>query len=288
MSLRSWIEQIMHRGKQKLTSANLLFIVGMNMFLPLISILLVNRMIYLQMNRRFIDSAAFYFKPVVLTLLCVAILLGILDYFYIISPFLHLEEAVDEYGKLTGIDRDKKFDQRFVKSSLEQNFIDMVNIQKEFDQQAKQAENQIQTSELYALQTQINPHFLYNTLDSIRGLALIHDVNEIAAMTESLSRLFRSMIAKEGKLLTIREELANVNYYITIQSFRFQNQFEYICKVPEELLDQYQIPNMALQPIVENAITHGLEKSWGKGRSRLMLISPESALFSPLQMMGLA
>lgn len=268
LHLKIWRKQIIRRGRQKLSSTNLLFMIGINIFLPLVSFLLINQIIFFQIDRRLLQTVpeGYHLKLAILTLLLVSILLGILDYFYILSPFIHLEETVEEYGKLTGIDCDKAYDGRFVKSSLEQNFIDMVNIQKEIHRQAREAETQIQTTELYALQTQINPHFLYNTLDSIRGLALIHGVDEIATMTESLSRLFRSMIAKEGKMLTLREELANVNYYVTIQSFRFNNRFEYICKVPEPLLDQYQIPNMTLQPLVENAIMHGLEKKVGKGK----------------------
>lgn len=268
------------RGNQKLSSANLLLIIAMNISMPLVSLLLINQIISFQIDRRLLQtvSGGYHFKIAVLTLLLVSILLGILDYFYILSPFIHLEETVEEYGKLTGIDRDKSYDRRFVKSSLEQNFIDMVNIQKEIHRQARKVENQIQTTELYALQTQINPHFLYNTLDSIRGLALIHGVDEIATMTESLSRLFRSMIAKEGKMLSLREELANVNYYVTIQSFRFNNRFEYVCKVPEPMLDQYQIPNMTLQPLVENAIMHGLEKKVGKGRITIEAYATASRL----------
>lgn len=268
------------RGNQKLSSANLLLIIAMNISMPLVSFLLINQIISFQIDRRLLQtvSGGYHLKIAVLTLLLVSILLGILDYFYILSPFIHLEETVEEYGKLTGIDRDKSYDRRFVKSSLEQNFIDMVNIQKEIHRQARKVENQIQTTELYALQTQINPHFLYNTLDSIRGLALIHGVDEIATMTESLSRLFRSMIAKEGKMLSLREELANVNYYVTIQSFRFNNRFEYVCKVPEPMLDQYQIPNMTLQPLVENAIMHGLEKKVGKGRITIEAYATASRL----------
>lgn len=75
-----------------------------------------------------------------------------------------------------------------------------------------------------------------------------------------------------------KEELANVNYYVTIQSFRFNNRFEYVCKVPEPMLDQYQIPNMTLQPLVENAIMHGLEKKVGKGRITIEAYATASRL----------
>ena len=145
----------------------------------------------------------------------------------------------------------------------------MLDIQKKNDIQAKQKENQMQTTELYALQTQINPHFLYNTLDSIRGYAVIHQVYEIADMTEALSKLFRSMIAKEGKLLRVKEEFESVKNYIAIQDFRFQHKFHYECEVEREIMEEYLIPNMSLQPLVENAIMHGLEQKMGMGIVRI-------------------
>ena len=253
---------------RKLDSANLFLIVIINITLPLAALLLNNRIIQFQLNKNLLTSISenYYARLTFLSLTLTAIFLGIIDYFYVLSPFFHLEDVLKEYAKLTNIDLEKSFDKHFVKSSLEQNFLDMLQIQKEIDKQARKAENRIQSTELYALQTQINPHFLYNTLDSIRGLALIHGVDEIATMTESLSCLFRSMIAKEGQMLLLRNEFDNVQNYITIQNFRFNGRFDYEYNIPESLIDQYLIPNMTLQPIVENAIMHGLESKYGRGK----------------------
>ncbi|MEY8508312.1 histidine kinase [Lachnospiraceae bacterium 42-17] len=74
-------------------------------------------------------------------------------------------------------------------------------------------------TELTALQTQINPHFLYNTLDSIRGQALIDDNYEIARMVEALGAFFRYSISRTGNLVTLRDELANINNYMLIQGY---------------------------------------------------------------------
>ena len=80
-------------------------------------------------------------------------------------------------------------------------------------------------TELTALQSQINPHFLYNTLESIRGQALLDDNLEIARMVEALAAFFRYSISRKGNLVTLRDELANIDNYMMIQRYRFNNRF---------------------------------------------------------------
>lgn len=258
----------LYRFTQKLERHNLILLILLNLLLPLLVNLLTTITIRFQLSRNLLDYVpeGYYERVTLLTLLLVMVILGIIDYIYLIQPFLHLQDTITEFAHLTDMDLHKPYDKRFVKSSLEQNFLDMLQIQRQVHRMTQNAENQIQTSELYALQNQINPHFLYNTLDSIRGLALIHEVDEIATMTESLSCLFRSMIAKEGQLLSLREEFENVQNYITIQQFRFRSRFLYEKDISHSLMDSYLIPNMTLQPIVENAIMHGLESKYGGGQ----------------------
>ncbi len=110
-----------------------------------------------------------------------------------------------------------------------------------------------------ALQSQINPHFLYNTLDSIRGEALMAGNENIASMTERLSRFFRYCISNKGNIATIRDEINNILDYFYIQEYRFGDKFHLETEVEEECYS-YKIPQMTLQPIVENAIFHGLER----------------------------
>ena len=114
-------------------------------------------------------------------------------------------------------------------------------------------------STLIALQSQINPHFLYNTLDSIRGQALMHNIPEIADMTESLSSIFRYSISRQSTMVPLRDELRNIQIYFSIQQYRFQNRFsmDVSCEDPSAL-DCY-LPKLTLQPLVENCIFHGLE-----------------------------
>ena len=116
-------------------------------------------------------------------------------------------------------------------------------------------------TELTALQSQINPHFLYNTLETIRGQALIDGNEQIAVMTEALGAFFRYSISRKGNLVTLREELDNIRNYMLIQQYRFNNRFslEIIVDEADEEAYDYLIPRLIIQPVVENAIFHGME-----------------------------
>lgn len=132
-------------------------------------------------------------------------------------------------------------------------------IKKVYHAQLKQKE-----AELYSLQSQINPHFLYNTLESIRGAALSYKIDSIAEMARCLSMLFRYNIS-EKFLVPIRDEVKNLDNYIKIQNFRHDNKFDINYNISEDILD-YGILKLTLQPLVENSIKHGLEMKMGKGR----------------------
>ncbi len=131
------------------------------------------------------------------------------------------------------------------------------HIQNLLGQQARMYE-QKKNIEISLLQSQINPHFLYNTLDSIRWMAVIQGSKNIEQTTGALERLLRNMAKGIGDKITLREELELVGNYIYIQQVRYVEIFDYICQIPEELLD-CRIIKFTLQPIVENAILHGIE-----------------------------
>jgi len=130
-----------------------------------------------------------------------------------------------------------------------------------------------------ALQGQINPHFLYNTLDSIRGQALLDGAEEIADMTEALSAFFRYSISRKGNLVTLRDEIWNLDNYMKIQQFRFEDKFVLTKKFDcnQDVLDCY-VPKMILQPIVENAIYHGLELLEEQGKVVLRIEDTDQKL----------
>ncbi|MDR1796775.1 MAG: sensor histidine kinase [Clostridiales Family XIII bacterium] len=136
-------------------------------------------------------------------------------------------------------------------------------------------------AEINALQMQINPHFLYNTLDSIRGLALTEGMDDIADMTKALSKLFRYSISKEDDFSTLQEEIGNVMNYMTIQHMRFNNKFQFQTDIDTEEdpdILAYQIPKLTLQPIVENSVFYGLETKPGPGRIVLHAYTTERRL----------
>ena len=122
-------------------------------------------------------------------------------------------------------------------------------------------------TELTALQSQINPHFLYNTLECIRGQALIDGNMEIAKMVEALSAFFRYSISRKGNLVTLRDELANIENYMLIQRYRFNNRFsmEVVIDEEDEEAFDFLIPRLIIQPVVENAVKHGLRPNKGPG-----------------------
>lgn len=109
------------------------------------------------------------------------------------------------------------------------------------------------------LQSQINPHFLYNTLDSIRSEALKNDQTVIAEMVERLSKFFRYCISNHDSLVSLAEELRHVDDYFYIQRFRFGERFSLQTVLEEPGIRDYYVPRMILQPIIENSIFHGLE-----------------------------
>lgn len=123
-------------------------------------------------------------------------------------------------------------------------------------------------SKINSLQSQINPHFLYNTLECIRSEAICQGNKSIANMAKSLASFFRYSISRRENIVTIQDELNNIQNYIMIQNYRFEDKFCFRVDIEEE--DQKAlsclIPKMTIQPIVENAIFHGLETKTGEGR----------------------
>lgn len=114
------------------------------------------------------------------------------------------------------------------------------------------------------LQAQINPHYLYNTLDSIYILALKYKVDDIGQMVLALSEMFRASLNDGKGYVHISEELAYIENYMTIMNYRFNYRFGIVYDVDDEILDLY-MPKLVLQPFVENAIIHGLEPKTGNG-----------------------
>lgn len=129
-------------------------------------------------------------------------------------------------------------------------------------------EKQKQELEYRMLQNQINPHFLYNTLNSIKWMATIQNATGIAEMTTSLSRLLRSIAKDNRRLMPLKDELSLLDDYFLIQKYRYGSTVTMVTEIEEEALLAGLIPRFTLQPLVENAIFHGIEP---KGRGDIVV-----------------
>ena len=131
-------------------------------------------------------------------------------------------------------------------------------------QTTEQSYEQRRKIEIQLLQSQVNPHFLYNTLDSIRWMAVIQKSPGIESMTRSLSNLLKNIAKGTQDKITLEEELALLHDYVEIQSVRYMEVFTFHDTVPKELY-RFRIIKLTLQPLVENAIFHGIEPTGENG-----------------------
>lgn len=122
----------------------------------------------------------------------------------------------------------------------------------------------LRATELKLLQAQINPHFLYNTLDAIIWLAESNQKEEVVMMVSALSDFFRTTLSKGRDYVSVQEEETHIRSYLQIQQFRYRDILEYEIHIPPELY-QYQILKLTLQPLVENALYHGIKNKRGLG-----------------------
>lgn len=131
-----------------------------------------------------------------------------------------------------------------------------------------------------ALQNQINPHFLYNTLDSIRSEAMLGENRSVAEMTEALATFFRYTISKVENMVTLEEELDNTKVYFLIQKHRFEDRvnLEIEYDREDEAILRCLLPKLTIQPVVENSIIHGIERKVGSGTIRIVLRCTEKRL----------
>ncbi|RCX15411.1 two-component system sensor histidine kinase YesM [Fontibacillus phaseoli] len=118
--------------------------------------------------------------------------------------------------------------------------------------------------ELQALVAQINPHFIYNSLESINSMAVLQGNRDISKMVVSLGKLLRISISENQQLIPLSMEMDHVRHYLDIQKFRFEDKFSYQIEIPESL-KYYKTQKLIVQPIVENALYHAIEPMEGRG-----------------------
>ncbi|QUI25266.1 histidine kinase [Vallitalea pronyensis] len=210
-----------------------------------------------------IDAVKNYINIILITMIIFAIVLSSLFSKSITKPIHRLTHTMQEVkdGNLNVQFISKSNDEIKVLGNRFNEMISQINLLMD-RLYAMKAEKEI--SESLYLQSQINPHFLYNTLDSIRWMARQNKDFEVSFQLEALSNLFRHML-NEGNIFTrFRDELQHLDDYMKIQLKRFEGHIQLEVDVDDDLLDLYTI-NLLLQPLVENAIIHGLEHKIGGG-----------------------
>lgn len=189
----------------------------------------------------------------------------------ILIPVLLVMAGISEYW----VNKQYKIMKFFLEENIRKKAKNMVKWDNEEEQEVKLIKKRI---ELSYLQEQINPHFLYNTLDCIRSKALIDGHAEIAKMTEILSRFFRYCISNNENLVQVREELNHIQDYYYIQKYRFEDKISMEISVEDESIYDLYMPKMTLQPIVENAMVHGLEKIAEPGKIDIRMFTTDNKL----------
>ena len=144
--------------------------------------------------------------------------------------------------------------------------------------QVKQSALEQKNAEISALEAQIDPHFLYNTLDTIMWLAIDHQDDKVVEMVAALSGFFRTSLSHGEDKISIREELEHVENYLKIQQLRYGDIMEYSIDVPDEI-KKNDIVKITLQPLVENALYHGLKKQREKGMIKISSVDDENNIF---------
>lgn len=199
-----------------------------------------------------------------LALFTLAMILSVLLSRTLTRPLTELKESMEEVQKGHFDNATFETEGKNEIVSLGRSFNIMTDRIQKLMEENVQEQKQKRKSELRALQSQVNPHFLYNTLDSIIWMAEWGKNQEVVLMTSALARLLRQSISNEDEVVTIEKEMEYTRSYLTIQKMRYRDQLEFEIDVDREILDK-DIVKLVVQPLVENAIYHGIKYLDGKG-----------------------
>ncbi len=185
-----------------------------------------------------------------------------------ISDIIKIIDSAKEGYSLPLLPKQVENEYSYIEYNIIKNFID----QNYLKIQLSEKKYKMKTLELLALQSQINPHFLFNTLETIdmRALGLTGGPNEVSQMLESLSTILQCSLADPMGTISLYDEIENVKSYIDIQQIRFKDKFNVIwaCKLDTK---HYQIIKLILQPLIENSIRHGIKHKEGRGTIKIII-----------------
>lgn len=213
-------------------------------------------------NLDYLDNMNSYVHQVIfLVVISSAILSVIAGYFFghsLTKPIKQIIGTIEEIekgnlGLRINLNRSDEFG--FVADRFDET-LQSLNLYYQWD---LERQDRLRLAELQSLQAQINPHFLYNTLDSIKWLAKLNHVPEISTIVTDLGRLLKSSMSTDTTETTLKESIRLIESYIDIQLIRYEHRFDYRIDLDEQI-EEYRIPKLLLQPLVENAIIHGMEQ----------------------------
>jgi len=207
-----------------------------------------------------------------LLLLIIVIGIGIIMSRTVTKPISALEKKMSEF--------DKEFEQIvideeacFEAQSLSYQFNEMIKTIKLLVKEVEYNEKSLKVYELNALRSQINPHFLYNSLDTIIWMAEFGDNKKVIDITKALASFFRLSLSKGDEFNTIEDEIKHIEQYLFIQKQRYET-MEYSIRMDMDIKDK-KVPKIILQPIVENAIYHGIRPKEGVGKIDIRVFKKE-------------
>ena len=193
-----------------------------------------------------------------------------------IAPLKNLRETMLEVGSGAQNLRAKEAGARELRE-LTQQFNAMLDQVDQLMADIRRQEETTRQYELQALSSQINPHFLYNTLDTIIWMAEFQDSQRVVKVTKSLATYFRLALNQGKDLICLSDEINHVRQYLFIQKQRYGDKLDYDIKENPEF-DKLVLPKLVLQPLVENALYHGIKEKDGKGHIKLSVEKEEATL----------
>lgn len=224
---------------------------------------------YISLNQLYKEINLLRNWIIILSVISVSLLsiFGLLISFDLISPINRLVKGMKKIQK-----------GQWVVNMAEDRGDELGFLSKTFNEMTKEIDHLVnriyreqltrKDAEIKALQSQINPHFLFNTLESINWMAQLNNVPEISETVAALSSLMEASIGRDDRMITIEEEFSYIDNYILILKKRFEDRITLEKNIQKEVMD-VKIPRLLIQPLIENAVYHGLEGSRNKGIIRL-------------------
>lgn len=227
-----------------------------------------------------ITALAPYYSTVIVLVICINIIFAFFCSIMLTRFIFHPLQKVETHMMLVEKGQFVEMEvnpQKNEINNLKRVFNHMTTSIKNLILKVKEEEQIIAKTELNLLQAQINPHFLYNTLDAVSALALMEDYDNCFKMTQALGSFYRNSLNSGLDFIKIKDEINCIQSYMTILNIRYDNEIKLEINVEEDVMD-CEILKLLLQPLVENAVHHGIKPKDGKGIVSIRIFSDEDEI----------